>query len=94
MIVMTPKATTVQKRCELKILRTCIHDDCYLQLSASVVEGLHHIVHALQAHDYNTAHAYYGHMVSQGNFSEISSFMPGVKILLQTAMQMNVFVQN
>ena len=64
------------------------------QLSVNVIEGLHHIVQAMQAHDYNTAHAYYGHMVSQGNFSEISPFMPGVKILLQTAMQMNVFVQN
>lgn len=62
-------------------------------LSQSVVLGLHQIVQAVQQYDYNTALQIYTQMVSQGNFSEISSFMPGLKTLIQSAMQLNVYVQ-
>ncbi|KAK3089875.1 hypothetical protein FSP39_007256 [Pinctada imbricata] len=62
-------------------------------LSQSVILGLHQIVQAIQQYDYNTGLHIYTQMVSQGNFSEISGFMPGLKMLIQTAMQMNVYVQ-
>lgn len=58
-----------------------------------MVLGLHQIVQAVQQYDYNTALQIYTQMVSQGNFSEISSFMPGLKTLIQSAMQLNVYVQ-
>lgn len=64
-----------------------------LQLSPSVVVGLHQIIQAIQAYDYQTGLIYHTQMVSQGNFSEISSFMPGIKMLMQTALQMQVYVQ-
>ena len=63
------------------------------QLSQTVILGLHQIVQAVQQYDYHTALQVYTQMVSQGNFSEISSFMPGLKMLIQSAMQMNVYVQ-
>ena len=63
------------------------------QLSQNVTVGLHQIIQAIQAYDYQTGLAYHTHMVSQGNFSEISSFMPGIKMLLQTAAQLQVYVQ-
>ncbi|XP_021375424.1 protein transport protein Sec31A-like isoform X2 [Mizuhopecten yessoensis] len=62
-------------------------------LSQNVLLGLHQIVQAIQQYDYNTGIQVYTQMVSQGNFSEISSFMPGLKMLLQSAMQMQVYVQ-
>ncbi|XP_069125025.1 protein transport protein Sec31A-like isoform X1 [Argopecten irradians] len=62
-------------------------------LSQNVLLGLHQIVQAIQQYDYNAGIQVYTQMVSQGNFSEISSFMPGLKMLLQSAMQMQVYVQ-
>jgi len=64
-----------------------------LQLSQNVLLGLHQIVQAIQLCDYNSGLQVYTQMVSQGNFSEISSFMPGLKMLIQSAMQMQVYVQ-
>ncbi|KAJ8319233.1 hypothetical protein KUTeg_004324 [Tegillarca granosa] len=62
-------------------------------LSPNVVMGLHQIVQAIRQYDYNTGLQIYTQMVSQGNFSEISSFMPGLKVLLQSAMHLQVYVQ-
>ena len=63
------------------------------QLSPNVLVGLHQIVQAVQAYNYNLGLDYHKQMVSQGNFSEISSFMPGVKVLLQMGSRLQVFVQ-
>ena len=63
------------------------------QLSASTVSGLHQIVQAIQQYDYQTALVYHAHIVGGGSFSEISAFMPGVKVLIQTAMQLQVYIQ-
>jgi len=63
------------------------------QLSPNVIVGLHQIIQAIQQYDYQTGLACHTQMISQGNFSEICSFMPGVKMLLQTAMQLQVYVQ-
>ena len=74
-------------------LQSLIHGMWIFQLSQTVILGLHQIVQAVQQYDYHTALQVYTQMVSQGNFSEISSFMPGLKMLIQSAMQMNVYVQ-
>ncbi|XP_053393357.1 protein transport protein Sec31A-like isoform X1 [Mercenaria mercenaria] len=62
-------------------------------LSPAVIQGLHQIVQTVQQYDYNTGLAIYTQMVSQGNFSEISSFMPGLKMLIQSASHLQVYVQ-
>lgn len=64
-----------------------------LQLSPAVIQGLHQIGQSVQQYDYNTGLSIYTQMVSQGNFSEISSFMPGLKMLIQSASHLQVYVQ-
>ncbi|XP_054720841.1 protein transport protein Sec31A-like [Uloborus diversus] len=62
-------------------------------LSGSITHGLHQIVQAIMQSDYQTALGVHGQLVATANFSEISGFMPSVKVLLQTASQLNVFLQ-
>jgi protein transport protein SEC31 len=51
------------------------------------------MVGSVQVGDYQSALMCHAQMVSQGNFSEISQFMPSIKTLMQTATQMGVYVQ-
>lgn len=76
-----------------KDLFKCMKIGSSLQLSAAVVSGLHQIVGAIQKYDYHAGLAVHTQMISQGNFSEISSFMPGIKVLIQTASTLQVYVQ-
>ena len=62
-------------------------------MSSSTVAGLHEIVQAIQQYDYQTALLYHAHVVGGGSFTEISAFMPGVKSLIQTAQQLQVYIQ-
>lgn len=62
------------------------------QLNPSILTGIHQIVSAIKQYDYQSGLAVHSHLVSQGNFSEISAFMPGLKMLMQTALQLQVFV--
>ncbi|XP_067672888.1 protein transport protein Sec31A-like isoform X1 [Haliotis asinina] len=62
-------------------------------LSGNVIIGLHQIIQSVQQYDYNASLGIYTQMISQGNFSEISSFMPGIKVLIQSAAQLQVYVQ-
>ncbi|XP_059175772.1 protein transport protein Sec31A-like isoform X2 [Physella acuta] len=62
-------------------------------LSQTALLGLHQIVQAIQQYDYNSGLNVYTGMVSHGNFSEISNFMPALKVLIQSAMQLQVYVQ-
>jgi len=50
-------------------------------------------VQAIQQYDYQSALAFHNHIVGGGSFTEISAFMPGVKVLIQTAMQLQVYIQ-
>ncbi|GAB1598791.1 protein transport protein Sec31A-like [Argonauta hians] len=59
-------------------------------LSQNIILGLHQIVQSLQQYDYDRGLQIYTHMISQGNFSEIGSFMPGLKVLMQTANNLQV----
>ena len=59
-------------------------------LSASVVQGLHAIIQYVRANDYQSAIMYHSNLVGTSNFSEISGFMPGIKVLIQSCQQMNV----
>jgi protein transport protein SEC31 len=59
-----------------------------VQISPDVLMGLHYIAQEAAAVNYTAGLARYTQMVSSGNFSEISSFMPGIKALLQMAIQL------
>ncbi|KAK7501450.1 hypothetical protein BaRGS_00007254, partial [Batillaria attramentaria] len=62
-------------------------------LSQSVLLGLHQMVQAIQQYDYPSGLAAHTGLVSHSNFSEISAFMPALKVLMQIATQLNVYVQ-
>ena len=65
----------------------------YLKLSQNVILGLHQIIQTVQQCDYHGGLQIYNQMVSHANFSEISNFMPGLKMLLQSANQLQVYVK-
>ncbi|UYV63213.1 SEC31A [Cordylochernes scorpioides] len=58
---------------------------CYRSLPPPALEGLHQIVHSIQNSDFLQALNLHNQLVSGAHFSDISSFMPGIKVLLQTA---------
>ncbi|XP_065669505.1 protein transport protein Sec31A isoform X6 [Hydra vulgaris] len=60
------------------------------KVSPSVLSGLHQMVQACQVGNYIVGIQIHTHMISTGNFSEISSFMPGLKTLMQIAGQLKV----
>lgn len=60
------------------------------KLSPSILEGLHNIAQACQQTDYGLGYQAYTSLISSGSFSEISSFMPGIKTLMQIATQLRV----
>ncbi|KAL8602789.1 hypothetical protein ACOMHN_055172 [Nucella lapillus] len=62
-------------------------------LSQSVLLGLHQMVQAIQQYDYGSGLAVHTGLVSHSNFSEISTFMPALKALVQIANQLQVYVQ-
>lgn len=62
-------------------------------LAPARTHGLHQIVQAIQQNDYATALSIHSYLVSSSNFSETSSFLPGLKALLQVAQQLGVYVQ-
>lgn len=75
---------------KLELLYDKLRDN---RLSQSVLLGLHQVIQAVQQYDYPSGLNVYTGMVAQGNFSEISNFMPAIKVLLQAASQMQVYVQ-
>ncbi|XP_033127345.1 protein transport protein Sec31A-like [Anneissia japonica] len=63
---------------------------CENALSPNILQGLHQIAHFIGAMDYQNGLEVYKQLVSSGNFSEISTFMPGLKVLMQVATQLHV----
>jgi len=61
-----------------------------LKVSANVLGGLHQMVQVCQQNDYMSGIQIHTHMISTGNFSEISSFMPGLKTMMQIANQLKI----
>ncbi|XP_076465161.1 protein transport protein Sec31A-like isoform X2 [Babylonia areolata] len=75
---------------KLEILYDKLRDGA---LSQAVLLGLHQMVQAVQQYDYGSSLAVHTGLVSHGNFSEISAFMPALKVLVQIANQLQVYVQ-
>lgn len=63
------------------------------KLSERVTGVLHQIVSFILSSDFPTALQSHSQLVNSGSFSEISSFGPSVKMLIQTALQLNAFIQ-
>ena len=63
------------------------------QVTTSTLIGLHDIVTAVKSGDYHRALQLHTATVASGNFSEMSQYMPPLKMLLTTCMQCQVFLQ-
>lgn len=60
------------------------------RVSPNVLNGLHQMAQACQQRNYITGIQIHTHMISTGNFSEISHFMPGLKTMMQIANQVKI----
>lgn len=60
------------------------------KMSNPILEGLHEIAQACQGGDYPRGLMAHTKLISSGSFSEISTFMPGLKSLMQIATQLRV----
>ncbi|KAK3871526.1 hypothetical protein Pcinc_023333 [Petrolisthes cinctipes] len=63
------------------------------QLGPTSVSGVNRIISAVQSGDYRSALNVHAETIAKGSFSELSSFMPSLKLLLQYCMQLQVFLQ-
>lgn len=63
------------------------------QLTPNTLQSLNELVKLVTMGDYANSIALHTEMISGSDFSQIASFMPGIKILLQTAMQLNVYLK-
>jgi protein transport protein SEC31 len=66
---------------------------CMFQLSPITLQGLHQMVQMVQNGDYTGGLSLHTQLVSGSDFSQIASFMPGLKVLLQSALQLQVYLQ-
>uniref|UniRef100_A0A182MXT3 Protein transport protein Sec31A n=1 Tax=Anopheles dirus TaxID=7168 RepID=A0A182MXT3_9DIPT len=63
------------------------------RLSQNTLNCLNQLVALIQAGDYANGIGLHTQMVSGPDFSQIASFMPGIKVLLQSAMQLQVYLR-
>ena len=59
-------------------------------VSPNILTGLQQMAAAVASRDYQNGLKVYATVVRGGNFVEISSFMPGLKTLMQSATQLRV----
>ncbi|XP_069741805.1 protein transport protein Sec31A isoform X2 [Narcine bancroftii] len=59
-------------------------------LSPHILSGLHEIVRNVEGRNYQQALAIHTHVVSSSNFSEISAFMPVLKVVVTIANKLNI----
>ncbi|XP_065220292.1 protein transport protein Sec31A-like [Planococcus citri] len=62
------------------------------RLSEGTLQSLHGIVGAIQRGNYQECLSLHTKLVSGPDFSTIASFMPGIKMLVQSAMQLEVYL--
>lgn len=64
-----------------------------MRLSNNTLQSLHQLMQMVQMGDYAGGLNLHTQLVSGPDFSQISSFMPGLKVLLQTALSLGVYLQ-
>ncbi|XP_008547029.1 protein transport protein Sec31A [Microplitis demolitor] len=84
---MKRKIEDVSKK--LEVLYDCLRENT---ISQSTLQGLHQISQMIQAGNYTNGLAIHTQLVSGPDFSQIASFMPGIKVLLQSALQLGVYI--
>ncbi|KAK3915327.1 Protein transport protein Sec31A [Frankliniella fusca] len=75
---------------KLDVLYDALRD---MRLSNNTLQSLHQLVQMVQMGDYAGGLNLHTQLVSGPDFSQISSFMPGLKVLLQTALSLGVYLQ-
>lgn len=61
-----------------------------LQLSPTIISGLHNMVKSIETRNYVEGLNIHTHIVSTSNFSETSAFMPVLKVVLTQANKLGV----
>lgn len=74
-----------------QLLINCFH--FFSQLSANTLASLHQIVQLIQAGNYTGGLSVHTQLVSGPDFAQIASFMPGIKVLLQCALQLQIYLR-
>ena len=64
-----------------------------LQLPDAVTHHLHVIKDCVYAYDYNGCLQNVNAMVSGGSFAMLADFLPGIKVLVQVAMQLGIYLE-
>ena len=66
----------------------------HFQLTPNITTGLHQMIQYVWAYDYNSCLQVINQMVSSGgSFALLAEFLPGVKVLIQVASQMGVYIE-
>ncbi|XP_055372912.1 protein transport protein Sec31A isoform X2 [Condylostylus longicornis] len=63
------------------------------RLSTNTINSLNQIVQFLQTGDYGNALTIHTQIVSGPDFSQTANFMPGIKVLVQTASELKIYLQ-
>ncbi|KAK7872942.1 hypothetical protein R5R35_004256 [Gryllus longicercus] len=75
---------------KLEVLYDALREN---KLSPNTLSALHQMVQLVQTGNYTNGLHLHTQLVSGPDFSQISSFMPGLKVLLQLALQLGVYLQ-
>ncbi|RZF36991.1 hypothetical protein LSTR_LSTR004679 [Laodelphax striatellus] len=74
---------------KLEMLYDALRDS---KLSPGTLSGLHELAKLVDAGDYAAGLGLHTQLISGPDFSQIASFMPGLKVLLQSALQLGVYL--
>ncbi|XP_024873315.1 protein transport protein Sec31A isoform X1 [Temnothorax curvispinosus] len=75
---------------KLEMLYDCLREN---KLSQNTLQGLHQISQMIQNGNYTGGLDLHTQLVSGPDFSQIASFMPGIKVLLLSALQLSVYIR-
>ncbi|EZA50823.1 Protein transport protein Sec31A [Ooceraea biroi] len=75
---------------KLEVLYDCLREN---KLSQNTLQTLHQISQMIQDGNYTAGLDLHTQLVSGPDFSQIASFMPGIKVLLLSALQMSVYIR-
>ncbi|XP_014475273.1 PREDICTED: protein transport protein Sec31A isoform X2 [Dinoponera quadriceps] len=75
---------------KLEVLYDCLREN---KLSQNTLQGLHQISQMIQSGNYTGGLELHTQLVSGPDFSQIASFMPGIKVLLLSALQLSVYIR-
>ncbi|KAL0128272.1 hypothetical protein PUN28_003498 [Cardiocondyla obscurior] len=75
---------------KLEVLYDCLREN---KLSQNTLQGLHQISQMIQSGNYTGGLDLHTQLVSGPDFSQIASFMPGIKVLLLSALQLSVYIR-